>query len=167
MSKPIKNFLSSLFSPSDRWKLRLLSDWAHLAGSLQGKVLIERIENNILYLKVGHPAWAQELLFLMPMLKKKINAHLGQEYIDRIYVKCIQHKAVEGRPMPAPARQPVEYQHEMMFDGYEQRMLALLKSDQLQSVLSSYFAVCKKNAALKKGKKEKDDHDVTKRVVKR
>jgi len=166
MSKPIKNFLTAIFAPSDRWKLRLLSDWSQLAGSLQGKILIERIENNILYLKVGHPAWAQELLFLMPMLKKKINAHLGQEYIERIYVKCIQHKAVVAKPMSVPARQPVEYQHEMMFDSHQQRMLALLKSDQLQSILSSYFAVCKKNAALKKGKKEKDDHDGIKRVAK-
>lgn len=159
MSRSLKDILPLLFVPAERWKLRLLTDWNVLAGNLKGKALIERIDNDVLHLKVSHPVWAQELLFLTPMLKKKINAHLGQEYIRHIHLKCIQQKDIVGRSLSKNGEKKQADKVPEPLDQNELRMLALVKSDGLQSILSSYFMVCKKNVALKREKKEKGEHD--------
>jgi hypothetical protein len=84
MTKTIKDYLETIIPQEQRWKIALFQNWETIMGPLKDKVTIAQINNDSLLLKVIHPAWAQELFLLSSMLKQKINASLGKNYIATI-----------------------------------------------------------------------------------
>lgn len=93
MAKQIQSILTQLIPDEHRWKINLLKEWDSIIGPLKGKVIVDKIQGEVLVLGVVHPAWAQELHMLMPLLKKKINACLDKERITVIRFRFID-KAV-------------------------------------------------------------------------
>ena len=73
MSKCLKELLINIIPKEHSWKITLFQNWDNIIGSLKNKVIIDQIKDDVLYLGVVHPAWAQELHMLSPMLKAKIN----------------------------------------------------------------------------------------------
>ena len=89
MSKQIGTILETIIPEKHQWKIKLFGCWKTIAGNLNDKVRIEKIENNSLTLGVCHATWAQELFFLSPMIKKKINNILQENKIKKIHFKSI------------------------------------------------------------------------------
>lgn len=81
MARAIKEFLKGCIDRDAQWKIVLLKHWDDIIGPMKENVSLEYIKNNRLYLGVTHPAWAQELFLLSPILKKKINQLLKKELI--------------------------------------------------------------------------------------
>jgi hypothetical protein len=92
VSKCIKKLLTSIIPEEHIWKIKLFQNWEKIIGSLKDKVTIEQIKEDILYLGVIHPAWAQELQMLTPILKEKINETLNCPKIKTIRFKLISPK---------------------------------------------------------------------------
>ena len=89
MTKRLSDFLVNLIPKEHSWKLTLFQNWESIIGNLKDKVIIDQIKDDILYLGVTHPVWAQELHMLSPMLKTKINAALDQPRIKAIRFKVV------------------------------------------------------------------------------
>jgi hypothetical protein len=89
VSKPVKDFLLNIIPTEHGWKILLFQNWENIIGNLKDKVIIDQIKDDILYLGVIHPAWAQELHMLSSMLKAKINSCLDKERIKAIRFKLI------------------------------------------------------------------------------
>jgi hypothetical protein len=84
VARHISELLHNFVGKQDNWKTVLLQNWEKVIGSLKDKVSIEKIDRNLLVLKVCHPAWAQELFLLSDVLKQKINSLFDKEHIKEI-----------------------------------------------------------------------------------
>jgi len=89
MAKALKELLLGIIPQEHQWKVTLFKNWDEIIGPMKDKVIIEKIEESVLVLGVAHPAWAQELFLLSPMLKQKINRYLQTERITRIRFKFL------------------------------------------------------------------------------
>jgi len=59
--------------------------WKEIVGdSVALQTQPRSIRNRILFIDVSHPTWIQQLQFLKPTLLEKINAFLGEPYIQDI-----------------------------------------------------------------------------------
>jgi hypothetical protein len=89
VTKRLSDFLINIIPKEHSWKLLLFQNWENIIGNLKDKVIIDQIKDDILYLGVTHPVWAQELHMLAPMLKVKVNASLDQPRIKSIRFKVV------------------------------------------------------------------------------
>ena len=108
VAKKISELLPALIPAHLHWKIKLFSHWPAIIGDMHDKVIIQEIQDSSLLLAVTHPAWAQELLYLGPILKKKINGYLENEYIKTIRfkigignsaAKSLQNRRQKTRPL--------------------------------------------------------------------
>lgn len=97
MKKDIASILNDIIPIEHRWKIDVLRQWDSIIGPLKGKVTIDAINGNVLVLGVTHPAWAQELLMLMPLLKQKINACCDRERIAVIRFRFIDKQRIASK----------------------------------------------------------------------
>lgn len=97
MTKTLPSILSDLIPAEHRWKIDLLKHWDGIIGPLKEKVIIDKIQGEVLVLGVVHPAWAQELLMFMPLLKQKINACFDKERITVIRFRFIDKATLHSR----------------------------------------------------------------------
>ncbi len=59
--------------------------WKEIVGdSVALQTQPRSVRNRILFIDVSHPTWIQQLQFLKPTLLEKINAFLGEPYIQDI-----------------------------------------------------------------------------------
>jgi hypothetical protein len=89
VTKLLKDFLTNIIPKEHNWKITLFQNWENIIGNLKDKVIIDCIKDDILYLGVRHPAWAQELNMFSSVLKTKINASLDQPRIKSIRFKVV------------------------------------------------------------------------------
>lgn len=143
MSRPIKCFIDNIIPPQYQWKLELFILWDKIIGHMKSKVSIEKIDNDILYLNVSHPAWAQELHLLSPLLKKKINAHFDEPKITAIRFHNRAPGTIKKFYKKKLLQQQIFAQQPGRLTDEENSILAPLQSDQLQSVIAAYFIRCK------------------------
>lgn len=142
MIKNVKSVLASLIAPEHSWKMELFHHWPTIIGKLASVVNIEKVEKETLFLTVHHPAWAQELSLLTPVLLEKIKELLPTSPIKtiRCSFKIKQRNAIQKtRPpqaayvqMPTPSLSP-----------QEEKVLASLADQELQLTLATYFKRCK------------------------
>lgn len=97
MTKNLPSLLAGLIPEEHRWKIELLKQWDSIIGPLKEKVIIDKIQDNVLVLGVVHPAWAQELLMFMPLLKQKINACYDKPRITVIRFRFIDKATLHSR----------------------------------------------------------------------
>lgn len=144
--------METIIPEEHRWKLELFTLWNTIIGHMKNKVSIEKIDNDILYLNVSHPAWAHELHLLSPLLKKKINAHFAQQKISTI--RFHNRTAVAGKKFlkKTPPDQRNFGRQAAILTDQENSILARLTSEGLHSVVAEYFMRCK---AFKRSKDEK------------
>ena len=99
MSQKIANILQNIIPQDVSWKLTLLRSWQTIAGTLAEKVGIFTIEDERLVLQTSHPAWAQELNFLTPLILEKISELIGTGKIKSISFKIVKrHVAQPAQP---------------------------------------------------------------------
>lgn len=144
--------METIIPEEHRWKVELFTLWGTIIGNMKNKVSIEKIEDDILYLYVSHPAWAHELHLLTPLIKKKINQHFAQPKINiiRFHNRVVPSIQKFYKKSVAPSS-PVT-QEQIVLTDQENSMLAPLASNPLQSIIAAYFVRCKK---FKRGKDEK------------
>ncbi|MFH1644699.1 MAG: DUF721 domain-containing protein [bacterium] len=93
MVKQINQFLNSIFPKQHSWKITIFQNWNSIIGDdLKNKVIIERIENDLLIIGVNHPALAQELFLNSENLRTKINNLFEKEKIKKIQFRYISKK---------------------------------------------------------------------------
>jgi hypothetical protein len=140
--KSVKSIVQKVIPEQHVWKFELFKHWDSIIGHLKNRVSIEKIDEDTLYLKVCHPAWAQELSMLAPLLKEKINAHLSGHKIKHIRIKNRDIKTAAPK-QTAKIKKALPTPKDIALNPKEQRILAQLPSKELQSVVASYLVRCK------------------------
>jgi len=162
MSRRVGHYLTDIIPEEHRWKLELFHNWETIIGSLKDKVRIEKIADNSLILGVCHPAWAQELFFLTPMLKEKINKILRKNRITDIRVRTTDFSSKQqNTAVPRPQCGTINADHgtmqiEQCLTIYEHGSLQNIKSTELQSALAKFYLRCKTNHQKKGERDEKN-----------
>lgn len=141
MSKKIGEFLHSIVPAEVAWKLTLLKAWPDIVGKLAERVSIFSIDADRLILQTSHPAWAQELNFLTPLIHEKIDALVGPEIIRSISFKIIKRRAVQTTasfPRNDHSLHSIKHPPYAM-SKQEVAKLETLKDEQLREALRDYL----------------------------
>lgn len=85
--KTIGDFLPSVMTGSESWKMQLLRAWPTVLGDLTPLVSLEKIDEPVLVLGVQDSCWLQELYMLSPLIIKMINKNLDQPRIKALRFK--------------------------------------------------------------------------------
>lgn len=65
---------------------RLWGAWKKAVGPLiDAQTAVDRFERQTLFVKVSGPAWMQQLQFMKPEVKARVNEILGQDLVKDIY----------------------------------------------------------------------------------
>ncbi len=144
----IQTILMQAIPAQYRWKCLLFEKWQQIIGPLHGKVYIQNIDKHIILLRVSHPCWAQELLMMSTMLKKKINRVIGENIIKEIrfsyqsFIKNeIQHQKNNQPTQEMDAH--ISFLATQMTDA-ENKALTIIEEPDLQKILKSFYVSCKK-----------------------
>ncbi len=143
MNNLIKNCLLSIIPQEHAWKITLFRNWENIIGELKTKVIIEKIKDDILFLGVTHPAWAQELHLLSSIIKAKVNSCLGQEKIKNIRIKLVNLKARKQKDKPNKRSQ--DNSSELIckkLSKLEQNVLNSLSDDELRKIMYEFYLRC-------------------------
>lgn len=141
VSKNIADILQSIIPDDVAWKLKLLRAWPSIVGKLAERVTIFTIEDDRLILQTSHPAWAQELSFLSPLIHEKIDALIGPRIIRTISFKITNRRtAPTGTSSPRNAQslhssKPAPY----AMTKQEAAKLEAVQDEQLKDVLRDYL----------------------------
>ncbi len=149
MSKPIKDFLYALVPDTMQWKILLLENWGTIIGPMKDRVTIHTITDYSLILEVSHPAWAQELLHLAPLIKDKINSLLQANYIKDIRFKVV---APHQRNKPSTATRNAysasflkkRKQSFYTLTVHEEKALASIQDSELQEAMRAFLISSKR-----------------------
>jgi hypothetical protein len=144
MTKAIQELLLEIIPKQHRWKVTLLKQWPSIIGSLDGKVIIEKITDNCLYLGVCHPSWAQELFILSSVIKQKINIALAENRIENIKFRVMpQAQAKQVFLHIKKTNNTVKTNTSL--SSKEKKCLSDVKNDILRTALEDFYIKCKNN----------------------
>lgn len=147
MAIHIKELLTNIIPQKEHWKITLFHRWDEIMGPLKDKVSIAQINNDTLFLKVTHPAWAQELHLLSSMLKQKINAHLDAPHITTI--RFINADTKQVKPYAkytqlGTQQKKIYTQHQnVQLSSGEENIVAKVNDPELKYALTNFFVRCK------------------------
>jgi len=81
----LKSLIKSLGIEDQVQKNQILMLWPSVVGKKVAEVSqAKKVEHNILFVKVTHDSWRQELLFLKKNIIDKLNKKVGKEIIKDI-----------------------------------------------------------------------------------
>jgi glutaredoxin-related protein len=141
VSTKIADILQNIVSPEVAWKVNLFKSWPDIVGKLADKVTIFAIEQDRLVLQTMHPAWAQELNFLSPLILEKISGLVGPNVIRTISFKIIRRQAAQFAQHATRNGNPL---HSLATSSYvmtkqEAAKLDVLQDEQLRTALRDYL----------------------------
>jgi hypothetical protein len=144
VANSIKDCLLNIIPREHAWKITLFQNWENIIGNLKTKVIIEKIKDDILFLGVTHPAWAQELHLLSPMLKTKVNTCLGQEKIKSIRIKLVSVKLQKQKPkFDKCVKDNLSEFICKKLSNPEQNVLNRLTDNDLRNIMHEFYLRCK------------------------
>lgn len=151
MPKVVGKILVDIIPEQHLWKIKLFHHWNSIIGNMKGKVRIEKLTENSLVLGVCHATWAQELFFLSPMIKKKINTLLKEEKIKNIRFKTVtfesQKKCIQPKKDFMQPKTQKSLEHCLTIT--EHGTLEAMNNAELATALEQFYVRCKK---IKRGK---------------
>ena len=139
MTLHIKSLLGSYMQSKSGWRLKLLTDWPHIMGTLTEHVTIEKIYPEMLVLGVTDSCWLQELHLLSETIRQKINETLDQQRIKQIRFKHVMKKQSENK------KSTMKYFKKKVpkiLNFSEKKALALITDPHLKSALESFLNRC-------------------------
>jgi len=137
--KKIGDFLPSVMTGPEAWKMQLLRAWPTVLGDLTPLVSLEKIDNNTLILGVQDSCWLQELYMLSPLILKMINKNLDQPRIKALRFKTRGiKKACEEKKLPTQ-KKPVIMRP---LSARERAALETIQDAQLKEALQSFLTRC-------------------------
>ncbi len=135
----IKDIIATVIPDEHHWKITLLEKWPLLLGPLHEHIKIEVIKEHVLIVSASHPAWGQELTYLIPILKDQINKLLGHIYIDKIRVIVKKKKSKKIKPQQAS---PPKKLAKRALTLKEKTKLATISNKELRTALSQLLSIC-------------------------
>jgi len=78
-----------------------------------------RIRDGVLEVRVDHPVWMQQLQLLKPKILTQLNALLGEEVIDDLFLRRGAHKPPEA---PPPAPEEIDWQSARLTEADRQEI---------------------------------------------
>lgn len=139
VSKPLHYILKGLFQ-KESWKLKLLSEWDAITGTLSDKMRLEKIDGTTLVIGVFQASWMQELYLLSAVLLRSINEHLDKPYVKRLRFKLATHKEYKEPLVKQPAKKIIRTP--ISLSKREQEALHKIKDQELQKVLHAFLSRC-------------------------
>lgn len=140
MNQNIKKCLINIIPQEYFWKISLLENWENIIGDLKKNVTIEQIKEDVLFLGVVHPAWAQEIFVLTPILKQKINTYLGKEYIKSIQIRLRQSKKQDKKMTNVATEFSFK---QAALTSNELEILTQIKNAELREIMQNFYMKCK------------------------
>jgi len=122
----------------DDWKASLLANWNAILGNLNGKVRLEKIEEDTLTLGVYDACWMQELYLLTPLLINTINKSLDQPRIKNLRFKR-SGTAKKNVAVRTPEKKALRA---VTLSEKERDALKNIKDSQLSSALEQFLIRC-------------------------
>jgi hypothetical protein len=142
MIKNLKKCILNIIPQEHSWKIILLENWGDIIGELKNSITIEQIKEDVLFLGVVHPAWAQELLALSPLIKQKINSYFDKERIKTIRIKLKKNKPMEATTLNRKPWASSEKAAPSLTVS-EINTLNTIKSTDLRQVMQEFYLKCK------------------------
>lgn len=136
--KTLGDFLPSVMTGSESWKMQLLRAWPTVLGDLTPLVSLEKIDEPVLVLGVQDSCWLQELYMLSPLLIKMINKNLDQPRIKALRF------TTRGTKNVAPEKKKVErlVKPAIPLNQREQTALEKISDVQLKEALQGFLKRC-------------------------
>ncbi|MBL4588437.1 DUF721 domain-containing protein [Candidatus Babeliales bacterium] len=148
----VHHILFNIIPTEFRWKFLLLNQWSDIIGSLEGKVHIKQIHEHVILLSVSHPCWAQELLMMSNMLKRKINKVIGCDTIKEIrfsYKSFVKHELKKKTPLHNNSLSDRQLSLlSSTMTNHETEALNTIQEPELQKILKKFYATCKRKQIL-------------------
>lgn len=141
MIKNLKKCILNIIPQEHSWKIILLENWGDIIGELKNSITIEQIKEDVLFLGVVHPAWAQELLALAPLIKQKINSRFDKERIKTIRIKLKKNKPIETTLSRKPWNSSGKIMPSLTIS--EISTLNTIKSSDLRQAMQEFYLKCK------------------------
>lgn len=140
----IRACILNIIPTEHSWKISLLESWGNIVGDLKNTVTIEQIKGDVLFLGVEHPAWAQELMALLPVIKKNINGHFNEERI-----KAVRIRLKKETPSKIVHRVQAEQKKvAVKLDYSEEFALSCVKNDDLKLAMHDFYLKCKSKKSI-------------------
>ena len=80
----IGQLVDNIFRDPKDVRLKLLSEWNSIVGSLKDIVFLEKIQRDTMFLGVNDSSWLQELFLLSEIFVQRINEKLGDSSIKHL-----------------------------------------------------------------------------------
>ncbi|NDD54203.1 DUF721 domain-containing protein [bacterium] len=138
--KDLKAIIPSLLELEHSWRGKLFAQWGTIIGPLATAVRLEKVDGSTLFVAVSHPAWAQELRLLTPLLLEKIKLCVPDAPITAI--KCAMKTSGPPRPLERK-RSAFVTPRPVPLSAEEHQLLATFKNEALQSIFAAYLVRCK------------------------
>lgn len=146
MPKHVSEFLNNIVDKQESWKIKLLQNWSKVIGGLKDRVVIEKIDRNLLILRVCHPAWAQELFLISDVLKQRVNSVLGKEQIKeiRFISATIKKGGAKNQNVKDFSNSDDNRFDNVFLTPSEKKSLSKITDDELKESLEKFYLCCKK-----------------------
>lgn len=144
MTKAIKDIIQTIIPPKLRWKIKLFHHWKNIIGPMHEHVSLQQIKDNYIILGVSHPAWAQELHVLSPMLKKKVNTLLNEQKIKKIHFRIITKSKNPNNNNNVKTKKSPHTSEPPTLLARESKALTALEDEDLRILLKRFLIRCKK-----------------------
>jgi hypothetical protein len=144
--KHISEFLSNVVLKQENWKIKLLQNWSDVIGGLKDRVIIEKVDKNLLVLRVCHPAFAQELFLISDLLKQRVNSVLGKDQIKeiRFITATIKKSNIKKQNIKDFENNDNNGLDNVFLTPSEKKSLSKITDNELREYLEKFYLCCKK-----------------------
>jgi hypothetical protein len=134
----------NLTRKTDAWRVRIITDWPQIVGTLQERARVEKVYEDTLVLGVYDSCWMQELYLLSNMIMHKVNQYLGAKYVLKIRLKYVQKQTFKHLAVVTDQVTVCE-----QLTAKEKRSLQKVADPELQVALQNFLIRCYHAAQLK------------------
>jgi hypothetical protein len=155
--------LSTIINKDAHWKIKILNRWPSIAGEFAKHVVINRIEDETLFLEAAHPMWAQEAQGYTDVFIEKITEVCGAARITKIVVRgCktarTQRAQDSGKPQATqrtlfsePEKAP-----SIELTSAERSVLSAISHKKLSSSMAEFYQQCKRRSFLTRQNRDRE-----------
>ena len=147
--------LSSIINKDAHWKIRILNRWAAIAGDFAAHLIVNRIEDETLFLEASHPMWGQEAQGSADVFIDKIAEICGHGRITKIVVRGCK-TARTSRTPDSGKQEPIQRTLFSISDeapfieltAAEQNALNVISHENLSTSMAEFYKQCKRRSLL-------------------
>lgn len=153
--------LSTIISKDAHWKIKILNRWPAIAGHFADHLVINRIEEETLFLEASHPMWAQEAQGSADLFLEKVAEICGDQRITKIVVRGCKTARTQRSP-DSGKRAPVQRTlfplsneaPSIELTPAERNALRAISHKKLSSSMAEFYQQCKRRSLLTRDSRE-------------